>query len=284
VEDSTVASSYYPSIPAVIAGPPLATRLLEAARRQGTVRVTVAASADVVHARNVGCLLRGTEARAADTAIVLTAHYDHLGVSTPDERGDSIYNGFSDNAAGVAMLLAIAQGIQRSPAGALRHSLLLLFFTGEERGLLGSDYFVARPPYPLGRLRAVINLDAGAPPARPWNWRVAGGDGIPLGSLAMDVAAARGWAAVTSAATPNSDYFPFARAGVPAVFLIPGTGPYEGLTSDSSDALRRRWDEYHQAADAWYPDFPFEGLQRYAEFALALASAVDRYTGDLLAR
>jgi hypothetical protein len=274
--DSAVESSFHPTIPVLILAPPVSPVLARAVQGGGTVDVGLAFDRRPIEAWNVGCRVPGQDPRLADTLIVLTAHYDHLGVSTPDEQGDSIYNGFSDDAAGVAMLLSIAQAVRNQPSGGLRHGLALLFFTGEERGLLGSDYFVARPPVPLGRIRAVVNLDAGAPPARPWNWRIAGGEGTPLGALAVDVAASRGWAATRSAATANSDYFPFARKGIPAVFLIPGTGPYEGLTADSSDALRRRWDRYHQASDHYDDAFPFAGLRRYAEYALMLVEAIDR--------
>ena len=275
LDDPGVPSSFFPALPAVIAAPRVAAALAEALRG-GRVTLELRAAFDEtrIPARNVACLLSGGDRRLTDTAIALTAHYDHLGISLPDERGDSIYNGFSDNAAGVAMLLAIAQHLTEVPVG-LRHSVLFLFFTGEERGLLGSDYFVAHPPLPLERIRAVINLDAGAPPAPPWNWRVAGGSDSPLGALAVDVAAARGWSATVSPATPNSDYFPFARRGVPALFLIPGSAPYQGLTADSSQALRRRWDRYHQPGDEYDDAFPFSGLQRYAEYALALLRALD---------
>jgi hypothetical protein len=61
---------------------------------------------------------------------------------------------------------------------------------------------------------------------------------------------------------------------VPAVFLIPGAAPYQGLSADSSQALRRRWDRYHQPGDAYDEAFPFTGLQRYAEFALLIAEAL----------
>jgi hypothetical protein len=226
---------------------------------------------------NVGCLLRGRDPALAGTAIAFTAHYDHLGIDEP-VAGDSIYNGFSDNAAGVAMLLAIAQAL-RQPELAPRHSVLLLFFTAEERGLLGSRWWVEHPLWPLARIAAVINLDAGAPPGRPRTWRVAGGEGSWLGALAREVAATRGWTASVSAARANSDYHPFHRLGIAAVFPIPGPGPYEGLSADSSDALRRRWDRYHQPGDEWFADFPFAGVARYAEYALAIALAVDRRSG-----
>jgi hypothetical protein len=225
-------------------------------------------------ARNVACLLAGREAGRRDTAIAYTAHYDHLGYGDPDERGDSIYNGFSDNAAGVAMLLSIAKAMSQGPRP--RHSFLFLFFTGEERGLLGSDYYVAHPLWPLDRTRAVINLDAGAPPGRPVSWRLAGGEGSDLGLLAVDVALEMGWSATTSAPRPNSDYYPFHRSGVPAIAIIPGPGPFQGLTTDSSNALRRRWDFYHRPGDEWREEFPFGGLERYATYAYLIGLAVDR--------
>jgi hypothetical protein len=267
-----VPSSFFGELPSVIAGPAVA-----AALGQRGVRIELAAAFDrsPMPAANVACLLPGVDAGHRDTAIVFTAHFDHLGVSLPDAAGDSIYNGFSDNAAGVAMLFAIADALRRRPEGGLRYSVLFLFFTGEERGLLGSDYFVARPPYPLERMRALINLDAGAPPAPPWTWRLAGGEDNRLGDLARDVASAQGWSATVSAATANSDYFPFARMGVPAVFIVPGPAPYQGLSADSSQALRRRWDHYHLPADRYDDAFPFRGLQRYAEYALSIAEAVD---------
>ncbi len=276
LSDTLVASSFLAPIPSLIVGPTAARALLLAAHAGREARVHVEADRRPIRSDNITCALRGTDSGLRDTAIAFTAHYDHLGVSVPDAAGDSIYNGFSDNAVGVAMLLAIAEAAQREPPGGFRHTLLFLFFTGEERGLLGSDYFVANAPFPLNRIRAVINLDAGAPPARPWNWRIAGGQANALGLLAMDVAASRGWSATTSPATPNSDYFPFARVGVPAVFIIPGSAPYEGLSADSSAALRRRWDRYHQPGDAWHEDFPYAGVQRYAEFAYLLARAIDR--------
>lgn len=272
----SVPLSLFGDLPAVVAAPGLSERILAMLRGHGgAVAARFAGRRIPVRGQNVACLLAGRNPAKRDTAIVLTAHYDHLGVGTPDTAGDSIYNGFSDDAAGDAMVLAIAKAIRDGRERALEHSLILLFFTGEEHGLLGSDYYVAHAPWPLARVLGVINLDAGAPPARVWSWRVAGGDG-PLAQLAMDVAANRGWSVTTSPAKANSDYFPFARNGVPAIFPIPTSAPYEGLARDSSDALRRRWDHYHEPSDEWKPDFPFEGMGRYAEFAYLIVRALDR--------
>jgi hypothetical protein len=277
INDAGVMTSLLPTLPWVIGAPALGRYLAIHAGSSGVrMSLDLHLTRRPVKARNVACLLPGSAAGARDTALVLAAHYDHLGVGAPDARGDSIYNGFSDNAAGVGMLLAIARAMVRGPDAPMRHSAIFLFPTAEERGLLGSDYYVARPLWPLSRTGAVIALDAGAPPAPPTSWRIAGGTGSPLGALAMDVALAHGWSATTSPATPNSDYYPFARNGIPAVMLIPGPGPYEGLSTDSSVALRQVWNHYHEAGDEWADNFPFRGLRRYAEYAYFLIRAWDR--------
>ena len=284
--DTGISRSLEAALPSVLGGLDFSRRVLGAAggtrvaALPDSVTARVAFRRRPVRSSNVMCLLEGSEARTRDTAIAYSAHYDHLGIGLPDARGDSIYNGFSDNAAGVGMLLAIARAFGPRPGPPPRHSILFLFFTGEEQGLLGSDYYVARPPWPTERIAAVINLDAGAPPARPWSWRIAGGDRSALGRLAQDVAADHGWSATTSPATPNSDYYPFVRTGVPAIFIVPGSGPYQGLSVDSSQALRRRWDRYHQPGDEWFPDFPYAGVGRYAEFAYFIGRAVDEGRRD----
>jgi len=288
--DAEVPSSFLPGLPSVLVGPRVGRVLLDGVQLgEGgqpppqaltwTVDADIATETRPIDETNVACVLPGAGANARDTAITLTAHYDHLGVSTPDAAGDSIYNGFSDDAVGAAMLLAIATALQRGEAPALDHSLLLLFFTGEERGLLGSDAYVAAPAWPLERTLAVINLDAGAPPGRPVSWRLAGVDSTGLGAIARGVADRFGWKTGTSPAQANSDYFPFHRHGVPAVFIIPGSEPYEGLDADGTAMLRKQWDHYHQAADEWSPDFPFDGVARYAEFALLVARGADRQPG-----
>ena len=93
-------------------------------------------------------------------------------------------------------------------------------------------------------------------------------------SVAVMLVRAASSGTIPAPASPNTDYFPLLRIGVPAVFVVPGPEAYEGMTLDASNALRRQWDHYHQAADNWYADFPFRGLVRYAEYALRLGYAV----------
>ncbi|MFW6079730.1 MAG: M28 family peptidase [Gemmatimonadota bacterium] len=287
VVDADVESAMWqPRIPVLIGGPAITRALLadadlapdafsgerpfEALPLERTVETSVEVRFDPLDAANIAAVVPGTDPERRDEFVAYTAHYDHLGVGEPDADGDSIYNGFSDNAAGVAMLLAIAEAMRDDPPA---RSTLFLFFTAEERGLLGSIFYTAEPLVPLERTVAVINLDAGAPPAPPAEWSIAGGRASTLGALAAEVAEASGFSAEPSGASPNSDHWPFLRAGVPAAFLIPGA-EWEGVDEDRQRELSSRWNHYHRPADEWAAEFPFTGLRRYAGFALALGRAV----------
>jgi hypothetical protein len=98
---------------------------------------------------NVVGIIRGT--RYPDRYIVLTAHYDHLGI-----RNGKIYYGADDNASGTAALLAMARYFKQHP---LEHSLLLIAFDAEEKGLVGSRYFADNSPIPLSQMVMNINMD-----------------------------------------------------------------------------------------------------------------------------
>jgi hypothetical protein len=281
---------WQPDLPLLIAGPGMSTALLSgidithemvdgksvfpSLDLGKTLAVSIRTSLVDAPSANVAGMIRGSDPTLRNEIVVYSAHYDHLGISTPDARGDSIYNGFSDNAAGDAMLLAIAKAMRIAPP---RRSVLFLFLTGEERGLLGSSYFASHPLVPKERIVADINLDAGAPSGTPLDWRIAGGTSSTLGAVAARVAATHGWKAESTAASPNTDYWPFLRVGVPAIFLVPG-GNWEGITTAQREELQRRWDHYHQAADEWSPEFPFRGLQRYAQLALEIGQQVANAT------
>ena len=280
--DAGAASSFIPDIPTVIVSPELGQVLVPNLPAAGSaadhpfvatgrrMELRIAVRDRPFASRNVAALLPGAGPDRGEY-VVFTAHYDHLGISTPNARGDSIYNGFADNAIGCGMLLAVARAMAAGPRP--DRSVLFLFFTGEERGLLGSDYFAAHPLVAPDRIAAAINLDAGAPPGRNASWMVAGGDRSTLGALAVEVAQRAGWKATSVGVSPNSDYFPLLRIGVPAVFLIPGSEAFEGLSADSSQSLRRHWGAYHDPADEWDVKFPFAGPARYAEYAYLLGMA-----------
>lgn len=279
---------WQPDLPMLTASPALARALLamtpvppldaqqpfEPLRTGTRLDLRVDITFEPVEAANVVGVLPGSDPAAAGRVVAWAAHYDHLGTGPPDERGDTIWNGFSDNAAGVAMLLAIAEALVRAPPA---HTTLFLFFTGEEHGLLGSAEWVTRPSLPLPRIAALINLDGGAPPRPPLSWRIAGGAGTALGETARHVAARHGWTADLTSSSPNSDHWPFQRRGVPAIFIIPGN-VWEATSEAERIALRARWDRYHQPGDGYAPEYPFAGIARYATFALevGLAAMQDR--------
>lgn len=268
---------WQPGLPIVHAGPALVSALVAGARpaqHAGAIHLDRTVAADLrfrtepVPSANVSGIVRGADPALRDEVVMLTAHYDHLGVGPPVD-GDSIYNGFSDNAAGVAMLLGIAEAIADAPPA---RSVVFLFTSGEERGLLGATAWAARPPVPLSRLTAVLNLDAGAPPAPPVRWRVAGDTTASLLRTAARIIQARGWTADVTGTRANSDHWPFMARGVPAVFLVPGR-EWEGLDDAARDRLFAQWDRYHHPDDEWRAGFPLAGLQRYAELALEMVRA-----------
>lgn len=127
--------------------------------------------------RNVGAILRGSDPKLANEAIIFSAHYDHVGLGRP-VGDDRIYNGADDNATGTTAVLSMARGfaaLQKPP----RRTTIFLCFYGEERGFLGSRYYCENPAWPLENTRAVFNIEmVGRPddikPNEAWitGWRV----------------------------------------------------------------------------------------------------------------
>ncbi|RPE13615.1 M28 family peptidase [Chitinophaga lutea] len=106
--------------------------------------------------RTMGTNLYGYVKGRVDSFVVISAHYDHVGIGKPNQEKDSIYNGADDNASGVAVLLAIAKYYAAHPP---KYNLIFAAFDAEEMGLQGAKAFVARPPVPLARIVANLNMD-----------------------------------------------------------------------------------------------------------------------------
>ena len=107
--------------------------------------------------RNVIGVLRGSDPTLRDTYVLLTAHYDHLGVR-PDGSGDRIYNGANDDGSGTVSVMEVARALARLPQHP-RRSIVFMTFFGEEEGLIGSDYYVHHPVWPLEKTVAELNLE-----------------------------------------------------------------------------------------------------------------------------
>ena len=174
---------------------------------------------------NVVGLLPGSDPALKDTYVVYTAHLDHVGVGK-EVAGDRIYNGAYDNASGSAVILEVARSLARLKVRP-RRSVLFVFVTGEEKGLLGSDYFAQRPSVPAAGIVANVNVDMPLFLYPPADLVAFGAENSSLQAAAERAAARVGF---TLAPDPlpdqnlfiRSDQYSFVRRGVPAVFLVPG--------------------------------------------------------------
>lgn len=109
-----------------------------------------------IDGKNVLAMIEGTDPQLKNEYILLSAHYDHVGVGTPDETGDSIYNGARDNAVGTVAVLNAARYFAKNPP---KRSILFALWTAEEKGLLGSAYFANNPLVPLNQIVYNLNID-----------------------------------------------------------------------------------------------------------------------------
>jgi Zn-dependent M28 family amino/carboxypeptidase len=107
---------------------------------------------------NVVGMVEGSDPVLKEEYIIYSAHYDHVGIGRADERGDSIYNGARDNAVGTVTVLSAAENLAKYPT---KRSALFIFFTGEEKGLLGSHYYANNPAIPLDKVTYCFNSDNG---------------------------------------------------------------------------------------------------------------------------
>ena len=204
-----------------------------------------------IRSRNVLGRLPG-RGRPQET-ILYGAHWDHLGVGAPDARGDSIYNGAVDNATGVAALLELARAFASGPRP--DRSVVFAFWTAEEKGLIGSEYYAANPVYPLETTVAGFNVDALAPTGPSRDVLVVGYGQSELEDRLERVLTTAG-RVVAKDAHPEagyfyrSDHFPMAKRGVPMLYVDSGLDLLTGGTAAGEKADESyRSDRYHQPAD-----------------------------------
>jgi hypothetical protein len=105
---------------------------------------------------NVVGVVEGTDPQLKNEYIIYSAHYDHVGIGDPDDTGDTIYNGARDNAVGTVTVLSMAENLAKYPT---KRSALFILFTGEEKGLLGSEYYIENPVLPLEQMVFCFNSD-----------------------------------------------------------------------------------------------------------------------------
>ena len=239
-------------------------------KAQFTAHLT--AKTETITSYNVAGILPGRS--RPDETVIYTAHHDHLGIGQPDANGDRIFNGAVDNATGIAQLIEQGRAFARRPR--TQRSVVFLAVGAEEKGLLGSEYYVANPLYPLSKTVAVLNTDSMGVwgPAR--NFSISGT--ARLGLLDALIAEA-GQRRRTFAPDPRpeaggffrSDHFPFAKAGVPAISFRSGndlaTGGIARGDALTADYTAKR---YHQPDDEYLPSWDFTGVAQDAQLLHAV--------------
>ncbi|HYK62296.1 MAG TPA: M28 family peptidase [Bryobacteraceae bacterium] len=201
-------------------------------------------------AKNVAGLLRGSDPMLKDTYIIVSAHYDHLGMRSKGD--DRIYNGANDDGSGTVSLIEIASAVAVLPAHPARSILFLTFF-GEEEGLLGSRYYASHPLVPLDRTIADVNLEqVGRTDAT--NGRhigvayLTGFAYSDLGRLLSNETAPSGFKITEDTSTKEdlfdrSDNLPLSQVGIPSTTLY--------VAADFPD--------YHGVGDEW-PKIDYENM------------------------
>jgi hypothetical protein len=263
----------FPAIRAIAALSDSAAAALLASGLPGTATIRITTRHAELASPNVVALLRGSDPRLRDEFVVLTAHLDHLGIGQP-VNGDSIYNGALDNASGTAALLEVARAfaaMRERP----RRSLLFVAVTGEEMGLLGSDYFAQHPTVPKERIVANVNID-GLSILYPFRDVVAFG----IEHSTLDSAVARAAASMDVALGPDpfpqeayfvrSDQYSFVRQGIPSVFLFIG---FRGDSGLDAAARFRQWlaERYHLPQDDLSQPMDLDAGARHATLAWRVA-------------
>jgi hypothetical protein len=232
----------------------------------GTAEVHTKTRHQLLHSPNVVARLEGSDPALKGEHVVYTAHLDHLGISTP-VNGEGVYHGALDNASGSAEVVEIARAFTRMPVKP-RRSILFITVTGEEEGLLGSDYFASNPTVPLGSIVADINIDEDLM-LWPLHDVVAfGAEHSTLGKVVQQ-AAQRLKLDVSPDPMPEqvifirSDQYSFVRQGVPSIFLTaglksedPGIKPaeifenwYTNFYHEPQDDMRQPGLDFGAAAD-----------------------------------
>jgi len=215
-----------------------------------SIKATAKLDKHDVESANVVAKLPGSDPELQNEYVVLSAHIDHVGVGEPI-NGDRIYNGAMDNASGSAVLLDVASSLKKSGEH-FKRSLLFVFVTGEEKGLLGSRYFTAYPTVDPKSMVADINIDMFLPIVPLKRLTVWGLDESNLGDEARQVAEARG-IVVQSDPEPQrnifirSDQYNFIRHGIPALAMGIAPDP----NSPAQKQLFRDWlsERYHAPSD-----------------------------------
>lgn len=243
---------------------------------RGSVETTERQLEDV----NIAGAVKGST--APEEAVILTAHWDHLGRKSGAKDGeDAIFNGALDNASGTATLLAIAAELQKRVKAGQRpaRSIVFLAVTAEEQGLLGSKYYAAHPTFSNPSIRGVVNMDSVNVWGRTKDVQVIGMGQSTLEDLLSGIIENQGRRMIPDenperGSYYRSDHFSFAKVGIPALYFRGGKDMEEGGPAAGKDLAKKKAANYHTVSDEFDATWTFGGAVQDAEAILDLAQLV----------
>lgn len=223
---------------AALATPPAAPVTLP-----GTLRLRAPIRRVEHRVPNVVAVLPGSDPALRDEYVVLSAHFDHVGVGAPDAEGDSIFNGADDDASGTALVVEVARALARLERRPAR-SVVVLAVSGEEKGLVGSRWFGEHPTISMERVAANVNIDMVGRNA-PDSVVAIGEEYTSMGPLAHRIAAGNPSLGLAIARDPlpdeefffRSDHIAFLKRGVPAIFFTTLIHPDYHAQSDEVEKI-----------------------------------------------
>jgi hypothetical protein len=234
--------------------------------KQGAISIKVKKGAAT--GSNVVGLLEGSDPKLKEQALVYSAHYDAYGIDSENR----IFPGAADNALGVAEITAMAEALTKSPVKP-RRSVIFLAVTGEEHGLLGAEYWVAHPTWPIDKVAADLNFDGiGTEVYAPVKSFVDfGAEHSDMGPVFEAVVTASGGQIIADPFPEEgvfyrSDHYAFVKKGVPA--LMPLGGPGGDITPWLARAKKWMETDYHQPGDIIRPDWNWDGARTVAVVGL----------------
>ncbi|XOV80087.1 MAG: M28 family metallopeptidase [Aestuariibacter sp.] len=230
---------------------------------------------------NVVAILPGSDPELKNEYIVYSAHHDHIGIAKTVEK-DKINNGALDNASGTSVLLETARlfsQLEERP----KRSILFVAVTGEEKGLLGSDYYAQNPTVKLEEMVANVNLDM---PILTYEFADIVAFGAEHSNLKASVSEAAEAQGLKLSPDPmpdqaiftRSDHYSFVKQGVPAVFIIPG---FEAKDPEMNGG--KKFGEffsgcYHKPCDEYSDDFNWVAAKKFAEVNFAIGQTLASQT------
>ena len=231
-----------------------------------------------IDSQNVVAKVEGSDPKLRDEYVVYSSHWDHLGICG-DVKGDKICNGALDNASGTASLLEIANGFMHVDPKPKR-SILFLWVTAEEQGLLGSLYYATNPLYPLDKTVANINIDGVNQWGKTKDVTVVGMGASDLDDVLRDAAQAQGRTLTPDPESEKgfyyrSDHFNVAKVGVPALYTDTGE-TFEGKDAAFSKSKRDEYtnNDYHKPSDQIKSDWDLSGAAQDAELMMLVGYRV----------